>query len=240
MLKRFLIAGVLLSCFSFYVKRQKNPPGTVKIFEHFFADETEISNFSWLEFEYDIKRRYGVFSKEHLAVIPDTTVWLTYEAGDVFVKNYYRSVAYRDYPVVGISHEQARLFCEWRNFKVKQYYSVVYKKELKINYRLPKEVEWEFLNVPPFSLEYKEPSKLVKDSAKFPTLTLPVYSRYPNLLKIYNLIGNVAEMVEEKGISKGGSFAHSADESLPGKQQLYQGAQAWLGFRCVCEYTVNM
>lgn len=239
MLKQFLIAVILLCCFSFYTKRHKNPPGTVKIFENFFVDETEISNFSWLEFEYDMKRSYGVFSKEHLAVIPDTSVWMAYPAGDINAKNYYRSVAHRDYPVVGISYEQALLFCKWRTIKVKQFYALAYRKELKINYRLPKENEWEFLVSPIGKNVYGD--FVNKDSLnKLSIIPQTTYSGIPNLFKIYNLIGNVSEMVEESGISKGGSFMNTSEESLPGKRQAYQSPQAWLGFRCVCDFTVTM
>ncbi len=240
MYKGILIGCVLFCCLSFYVKRFKNPPGTVKIYENLYADKTEISNFSWLEFEYDIKRRYGVFSKEHLAVIPDTSVWLSYPNGDLHAKNYYRREAYWNYPVVGISYEQALLFCKWRTLRVKQYYALGYRKELKINYRLPKETEWEFLVVNP--KEKNSYGDIVKqDSLKrFPITPLTIYANKSNLFNIYNLIGNVSEMVEQKGISKGGSYLNTTEESLPGKQHRYQSPQAWLGFRCVCDYTTSM
>lgn len=239
MLKRLLILAIIFGCFSFYFKRYKNPPGTVKIYEGFYADETEVSNFSWLEFEYEIKRRYGTFSKEHLAVIPDTTVWLKYPAGDILAQNYYRSIAYRDYPVVGISYEQALMFCKWRTIRVKQFYALGYREELKINYRLPKESEWEFLAINSNNKNsFKKP--FTNDSLKrMPIMPEYTYSGSPNLFKIYNLIGNVAELVEEKSVAKGGSFLNSLEESLPGKRQEYKNPEACLGLRCVCDYTIS-
>jgi len=51
------------------------PPGTAQITESFFADETEISNFAWQEYELSVKTKYGYLSPEHLAALPDTLVW---------------------------------------------------------------------------------------------------------------------------------------------------------------------
>lgn len=50
---------------------------------------------------------------------------------------------------------------------------------------------------------------------------------------LYDLLGNVAEMTNTKGIAKGGSCTHSAAECLPTQSQSYTGATKWLGFRCV-------
>jgi len=48
------------------------------------------------------------------------------------------------------------------------------------------------------------------------------------------MIGNVSEMVLEKGISKGGSWRNILEECRVGKDILYTKSEAWLGFRCVC------
>lgn len=56
----------------FYKRKNVYTSGTVQINDTLFADETEISNFSWQEFEYWTKAIYGPNSKEHLAVLPDT------------------------------------------------------------------------------------------------------------------------------------------------------------------------
>lgn len=133
----------------FFGKQTKKfiPPGTVQITESLFADETEISNHSWREYEFWVKTKYGEHSKEHLAVLPDTLVWRqAHNANESYVKHYYRHVAYKDYPVVGISHSQAQAFCTWRTQRVKEYYMITHKKELFIEYRLPSKEEWELLS----------------------------------------------------------------------------------------------
>jgi formylglycine-generating enzyme required for sulfatase activity len=50
---------------------------------------------------------------------------------------------------------------------------------------------------------------------------------------LYNTIGNVAEMVQEEGIAKGGSWFHTLEESAIKERQIYTKPTAWLGFRCV-------
>jgi formylglycine-generating enzyme required for sulfatase activity len=57
----------------------------------------------------------------------------------------------------------------------------------------------------------------------------------PNALGIYEMIGNVAEIVAEPGVAKGGSWAHHMEESTIPARASYNQQEAWLGFRCICE-----
>ena len=41
--------------------------------------------------------------------------------------------------------------------------------------------------------------------------TAPVGAYWPNDLGIYNMSGNVAEMISEKGVTKGGSYKDKTD-----------------------------
>lgn len=70
-------------------------------------------------------------------------------------------------------------------------------------------------------------------------LTSPTLSYLPNNYKIYNTIGNVAEMVEEEGVCKGGSYLHYIDECNIEKQIIYAKPEKWLGFRCVAFYETS-
>lgn len=69
-------------------------------------------------------------------------------------------------------------------------------------------------------------------------ITAPTLSYLPNNYKIYNAIGNVAEMVEEQGVCKGGSFIHYIDECSIENKIIYAKPEKWLGFRCVAYYKI--
>lgn len=55
-------------------------------------------------------------------IYPDTTVWardFEYSHNDVMVSNYFWHSAFEEYPVVGVSWNQAKAFCNWRTKKEK-------------------------------------------------------------------------------------------------------------------------
>ncbi len=78
-------------------------------------------------------------------VFPDTTCWVNdFQNADNerYMKLYFSNPVYDDYPVVGVTWEQANAFCEWRtNFLLKGLGSAA--KNIQ-RYRLPTEIEWEF------------------------------------------------------------------------------------------------
>lgn len=247
----FVTIALATLCLSFSKEKPFIPPGTVQINDTLFADETEISNFSWQEYEYWNKAMYGSNSKEHIATLPDTLIWRDKNSYDEpYVQYYYRHPAYKDYPVVGISYEQAVAYCKWRTNRVKAFLTLG--KKFKYNdfeYRLPSKIEWEKLAE--FStLVLNNNGKNEKGiyllncvnplpngdcmNAKYPDVTAPVKSYSKSLYGLYNMLGNVAEMVSEKGISKGGGWRNRIEECRVGKDQEYTKPTAWLGFRCVC------
>ena len=88
----------------------------------FYMDETEVTNSFWLEYLYWLNRVYGDSYREVVQrALPDTLVWrekLAYNEPHV---NYYlRHPAYQDYPVVGVSWNQANDFCKWRTDRVNE------------------------------------------------------------------------------------------------------------------------
>lgn len=252
-LSAIAIAAVAIS-FTTLKNKPFIPPGTAQITETFFADEHEISNFSWQEYELSTITKFGKNSKEHLETLPDTLVWReksTYN--EPYVKYYYRHPAYKDYPVVGVSYEQALAFCKWRTERVKAFYFIKNKKEINIEYRLPTKEEWELLSsVPPYILNNEGKNtkgdvmfnhcwmtdsiseKYFAEHNQYPDVTTPVYSNEKNIFGLYNTFGNVAEMINEKGVSKGGSWRNRLEECRAGKAIPYTEPTAWLGFRCVC------
>ncbi len=66
-----------------------------------------------------------------------------------------------------------------------------------------------------------------------------IYGYEPNDWEIYQMIGNVAEMVKERGMAKGGSWQDTPENCKIGAKQKYDKADYWVGFRCVCEVKIT-
>jgi gliding motility-associated lipoprotein GldJ len=99
-----------------------NRPARVTV-SSFYMDQTEITNFQWLEYLYWVRRAYNEsYPMVYKNALPDTLVWRS-KLGDneKYVDYYLRQPAYRDYPVVGVSWLQANDFCKWRTDRVNEY-----------------------------------------------------------------------------------------------------------------------
>ena len=97
-----------------------NVPKRVSI-ASFYMDETEVRNIDWLEYLAWLQRVYVTYPEVYKKALPDTLVWreqLGYN--EPMVKNYLRFPAYAEYPVVGVSWEQATEFCVWRTDRVNE------------------------------------------------------------------------------------------------------------------------
>lgn len=63
-----------------------------------------------------------------------------------------------------------------------------------------------------------------------------IYGALPNDFGLYQLIGNVAEMVQEPGVTKGGSYLDAPEACTIKARSTHQPAAA-VGFRCVSDIT---
>jgi len=150
--------------------------------------------------------------KEVIPVYPDTLVWVhdfTYSFNEPMTENYFWHPAYDDYPVVGITWQQANAFNVWRTQLMNTWLSQ--NEEAFVNrYRLPTEAEWEYasrggLDLAPFPWggpyvrnrqgcflgNFKPLHGNYVDDGGFHTV--PVDSYTPNDYGLYNMAGNVAE-----------------------------------------------
>jgi sulfatase modifying factor 1 len=81
----------------------------------FYMDETEVANQDWLDYLHWISVTYPGDNELYYNALPDTLVWrkpLSYN--EPYVDNYLRHPAFQDYPVVGVTWDQARDYCSWR------------------------------------------------------------------------------------------------------------------------------
>ncbi len=201
------------------------------------------------------------------SLLPDSTNWeLSGAFMEPFTKHYFRHPAYDDYPVVNISHQQTRLFCEWLtkqfNAKLRAEKQSPYN---KIRVRLPTVSEWKNtarLDTNPWSAypwnghSLREPTGAQKgkfrcnfvrskgDYSGIPGalndgafITAPVKSYSPTASGIYNLAGNVAEMVDKPCIALGGGWRSRADELQINASPIKYGPTGAMdvGFRYVIE-----
>jgi len=154
----FLIIIALTGCAVFKKDPTSgNPPGTLKINDTLFIDETEVTNISWREYLYylsDVEKDEDRYQK----ALPDTLVWRSLlRYCEPVVEYYFRHPAFNSYPAVGISYEQVIEFCKWRTYVANQ---GIYFRENKIEdrkahqkdkfpfkfyYRLPTKEEWEII-----------------------------------------------------------------------------------------------
>lgn len=87
----------------------------------FFMDETEVRNVDYREYLYWLTRVHGGEDSITKAALPDSLVWrdeLAYNEPQV--QNYFRHTAYSEYPVVGVSWEQANAYAKWRSDRVNE------------------------------------------------------------------------------------------------------------------------
>ena len=97
-----------------------NSPRRVTV-ASFYMDETEVRNIDYLEYLHWLKRVYVDHQEVCHNALPDTMAWRSSLAyNEPMVRNYLRFRAYAEYPVIGVSWEQATEYCKWRTDRVNE------------------------------------------------------------------------------------------------------------------------
>ena len=187
----------------------------------------------------DKTRSASYLKKESIAVYPDTTVWVkdfNYAYNEPLFDRYFWHRAYKDYPVVGVTWDQARAFCDYKT-KAKRDYVKSGKKrgDNPMKFRLPTEAEWEYAargglenatypwggpyltddrgcylaNFKPKRGNYIEDEK----KGTYP-YTAPVKRFHRNGFGLYDMAGNVAEWTESPYSNSTYQFSSTLNPSL--------------------------
>ncbi len=163
------------------------------------------------------KLRYD-YEGSPLVIYPDTTVWardFSYAYNEPMFEQYFWHPAFREYPVVGVTWDQARAYCDFRTKLKTDYNQGLKKKKITpLSFRLPTEAEWEYAarggltnasypwggpylmddrgcyraNFKPQRGSYIEDTKLNNY-----TYTAPVKKFSKNDYGLYDMAGNVSE-----------------------------------------------
>ncbi|WP_443098486.1 type IX secretion system lipoprotein PorK/GldK [Winogradskyella haliclonae] len=204
----------------------------------------DVSQFIFKYSEMDIQaaakdrtlKRSDVVEQKEIMIYPDTTVWIrdfAYSYNEPMHNDYFWHDAYGDYPVVGVSWDQAKAFCRWRTIYHNKYQASKKKQPVNI-YRLPNEAEWEYAargglqgatfpwgnnytlndrgcfmaNFKPLRGDY------AADQALY-TVEADAYE--PNDFNLYNMAGNVSEWVNSSYSTSSYEFMSSISPSVNDK-----------------------
>lgn len=215
-----------------------------------YMGKYEVSNADYRKFLDNLKRS----QQTNLLAIAlyDSTVWNTkfqFTYNDPMRENYHWHAAYDEYPVVNISFEAAKAYCEWLTT---QYNTQRKRAYTQVKFRLPSEKEWLLAAgsgnekvvscFPNDNIQNADkcylgnikvsPGRFMDDGA---FLTAKVSSYLANKAGFFCTFGNIAEMIDKKGIAKGGSWYHTFEESNFQQQINYAGPDPGIGFRIVME-----
>ncbi len=206
----------------------------------FYILETEVSNSYYKVFLADLKKQGRTLEYADAAV--DSAKWQevlpNYEP---YTNQYFQGEIYDDYPVVNITFKGAMLYCKWLT-------EVYHNEGYNITIMLPDSIQWKSAakggndeNI--YSWEgdaninnkgfYKCNAKKQEDCNY---VTAPIYSFHKNNYGIYNTCGNVAEMLNQEGLHKGGSWNSQLEMVKIDSRDEYagiSGGSPFIGFRPV-------
>jgi len=225
--------------------------------ENLYFSKTEVTNAQYSVFLKNLKENNR--TKELQIAQIDTTNWTKdLQYGEPLTVHYHSHPAYGVYPVVNISHEGATLFCQWMT----DLYNANEKRKFKkVIFRLPTEQEWitAAKGGNPEAIYPWEGNQLMNEKGvplcnfvraaedtmgvanihnDGSQLTAPSKFYLPNGFGLYNMSGNVAEMIANKEQTMGGCWLDNAEAmkiASEGKFSNFYKPAPTIGFRYVME-----
>jgi sulfatase modifying factor 1 len=174
-----------------------------------------------------IRDRSSFVIRDVISVYPDTLCWIadfTYSYNEPYTTMYFWHPSYDNYPIVGITWEQATAFCIWRTQLLNSALRSIRQANVH-NYRLPIESEWEYASrggldhsMYPWGGYYTR-NKEGCFLANFKPLrgnyaddggviTVAVGTYQPNEFGLYDMAGNAAEWTSSAYDESAYMFSH--------------------------------
>ncbi len=228
---------------------------TLPINSRICMDISEVPTYFYKDFLAAKAEKYGVTSERFEALLPDFFIWkelLPHLEVEEIKTKFLDSDDLALMPLVGITLEQAEVFCEWRTEAFKAELDQMPPEDRaafpkNFEFRLPSAGEWGRLRF--LYQDKKMMKRLTKiangnrsafkseksaDMKKLQNVG-DVYTNQHEPIGFFNLLDNVAEMTSEPGIAMGGSFHEPNADGKFQKTFTYDGPQAWIGIRCIFE-----
>lgn len=233
----------------------------------FYMSTYEISNEQYKVFLDEMKAS-GQYTDE---LMIDTAGWqniVEYAYNMPYVQFYHSHEAYKNYPVVNISHKAAQEYCKWLTKKVNadsndpawQYEFVLPGRDLWLaaaqagdslavyswgNTPIINENGYAMCNFREIGDEYihcdpgtRALSVITPKETEF-SITSPINSYEANIYGVFNLNGNVAEMIAEEGIAVGGSWNCTGYDVRNTSMMQYKKSSPYVGFRPILIVTAK-
>lgn len=247
-----------ISLFSFYSKTNSFSAKTIQkdvviVEDNLYASKHEVSNKLYRQFLQELIASGK--TEEYAKARVDTVQWdMGKSYFEPMKKLYHSHPAYDNYPVVNVSADGAKLFCEWLTEK---YNSTAHRKYQKVIFRLPTKDEWtsaakggNLEAVYPWNGQYMRNKKGLfmcnfkqvgnGDAANSDdAFILTVVDAYwPNNFGLYNMSGNAAELLADGTHAIGGSWI-DPEEMMRIDNDVnvveFQSAKPYIGFRYFME-----
>lgn len=174
------------------------------------------------------------YINQTINIFPNMRVWSTdfpNSQTNMMMQAYFSNEAFDDYPVVGVTWEQAMAYTHWRTNNAEFDKSLAkYMLSYDLPFSLPTEAQWVYAamgeankdNIDSFKIPRdkngyleanfkQEEGKYTEDGSSF---TMHTMSYEPNLHGLYNMMGNVSEWVLDAYNESAWAFVHDQNPVL--------------------------
>jgi formylglycine-generating enzyme required for sulfatase activity len=261
-MKNFFLAILLMQLIFIWSKDNKHEffyNSSILLEDFMWISKTEVSNAQYQEFLNDASNTH-----EYKTLLPDSSLWREkIWFSEKYETYYFRHPSYKNYPVVCVSKQQAIKYCNWLTEKINSQLITENNNPIKsIQVRLPNEWEWKYaargglsqwndypwesnsLRFPDGKLKGKVRLNFKKGIGDYmgvagnlgdmADITGPVESYQPNGYQLYNMCGNVSEMVADNNYAYGGNWS-SSGYNVRISSKIKSKAAPTIGFRYVIE-----